>query len=99
MEVNQTPVKTCYHHDAFHKTCHRCLCETIIHLCDGLDDDVSEIDTKTVARSQGLQEVFNGTSVIQFTNGHIANIVALPVTDEDLANQVIRYTLEYRKKA
>lgn len=99
MDVNVTPVKTCNYHDAFHKTCHKCLVETMIHLCDGLDEDVSKLDTKSVARTNGLTEVFEGTSVVQFTNGHIANIVALPVTTEDYINQVIRYTIEIRKKA
>ena len=70
----------------------------MIHLCGSLDEDISELDTKTVARTTGLIEVFEGMTVVQFTNGHIANVVALPVTDEDLANQTIRYTIEIRKK-
>jgi len=97
MEVRKHVVKPCHKHSIFNYHCHECLVETVVGLCELLEEHPETIDEDEMGRSNSLTEVFKGIHVAHITEGHITNVTALPVTELDLSEGIVRYTVEIRK--
>lgn len=98
MEVKASHVKSCAVHTYFHKACHACLVHTVVGLCEHLDDQEEETNGEVAPSHASISEVFSGTHIVHVDENYVMNVVALPQTEEDFQNQIIRYTIETRRK-
>ena len=98
MEVRKRHVKSCSQHSYFSPHCHACLVDTVVGLCEHLDEQEEEANEEVVRDHASISEVFSGTHIVHVDEDSIMNVVALPQTEEDFKNQIIRYTIETRKK-
>jgi hypothetical protein len=98
VEVKKSHVKSCAHHPYFVPACHYCLVDTVVGLCNHLDDQAADTDEEVAPSRVSISEVFEGTHIVHVDENSIMNVVALPQTEEDFKNQIIRYTIETRKK-
>jgi len=98
MDIKTQSVSSCYNHAHFHSGCHACLVETVITLCELLENHPNLAQPAKSEASQGLQEVFAGTTIAQFTDGWTTNVRAIPMTQDDIRDGKIRYTVEFSKR-
>lgn len=97
MEIKKHAIIGCRNHMRFNIGCHECLVDTVVRLCEILEERPEIVQEDPPAASNGLMEVFDGTHVAHITRGHITAVTALPMTPADLEEGIIRYTVEFRK--
>lgn len=97
MEVKKHAYRPCDRHIYFVRDCFYCLTDTVVRLCEILEEHPEIAQTDESATANGLTEVFNGFNVAHVTDHKITNVTALPMSPADLEEGVVRYTVEFRR--
>ena len=99
MKIKKHAFTECGFHTGhgFRHGCHDCLVQSVIRLCEILDETPQHTNEDVHEAYSSLTEVFSGTHVAHFTEGRITNITALPMSPADLEDGIFRYTIEIRE--
>lgn len=97
MDIRKHAVIGCEYHARFDIGCHYCLVDTVVRLCEILEEHPEIAQTDESAAANGLAEVFEGFHVAHITDKKITNVTALPMSPADLEEGIVRYTVEFRE--
>lgn len=99
MQIKKHAIKPCARHQShrFVPGCTFCLTESLVSLCELLDQDPSKLDNDEEIVTHSLAEIFDGTQLAHFSQDNVVNVTALPINADDVRNNTVRYVVEYKK--
>lgn len=97
MQVKKHSIHPCGQHQRFMPNCNMCIVDSLVRLCELLEEHPEIAQTDEPAVSNGLTEVFEGFNVAHITDHSITNVTALTMTPADFEEGIVRYIVEFRK--
>lgn len=98
MQIRKHTFQPCSRHMRFVPGCNFCLTESLVKLCELLEEDPEGLNEDEELVTHSLAEIFDGTQLAHFSQDNVVNVTALPITADDIRNNTVRYVVEYKKQ-